>query len=194
MDAPMLCYDVIFKSVFGNLESILNKFIYDITGIHFKNISLGMNELPIVRGNEKFKRCDFVINTDQDVVINIELNRYYSNSMLIKNTGYVCSLFSKYTSRGEEYLENLKIIQININYFNRFDRPILDYQMMNYSYSYVYFRGLKIYDLDVVSSKKLYYNKSTRKRNAVRCGALFSCTKIEDMEPIIKELLNKKEV
>lgn len=52
----ILCYDVNFKSIFGNLESILNKFVYDIAGKKLKNIYLGMNELPISRNGEKFKK------------------------------------------------------------------------------------------------------------------------------------------
>ena len=70
---PLLCNDVIFKSVFTGLEFILEKFIYDITGDKIKDIKLYANEVPIVRNKEKFKRCDFLIKKD-NTIYNIELN------------------------------------------------------------------------------------------------------------------------
>ena len=193
-EIPILCLDVIFKSVFSDLESILKYFIYDITGLKFNKIILGMNELPINKKNEKYKKCDFIIHTDKNVIINIELNDTYYQSMLIKNTSYVFSLFSRYTSKGDEYLENLKVIQININNFSRFNKPIIDYRIMNNSYGYIYLNNISIYDLDIIRSKKLYDNKLTRIRRYIRWGRLFACTSIEEMEPILDELLTKKEV
>ena len=100
---PILCSDPIFKSIFSKYPNILRKFIYDVTGRYYKNISLGMNEIPINRYKEKFKRCDFIISTDSNTIINIELNNNYSKTMLIKNTSYIFELFSNYTSSGEYY-------------------------------------------------------------------------------------------
>ena len=65
MKDSLLSSDVIFKSVFMHNEDILNKFIYDITGERLESIHFYMNEIPIRRGNEKFKRCDFIIHTDK---------------------------------------------------------------------------------------------------------------------------------
>ena len=53
---PILCTDIIFKSIFIDMESIIIKFIYDITGYKLDNIILTINEIPITRKNEKFKR------------------------------------------------------------------------------------------------------------------------------------------
>ena len=193
IEIPLLMYDPIFKSIFMKLPNILSKFIYDITGNKYNNIILGMNELPINRYKEKFKRCDFIINTDSNTIINIELNNDYSKTMLVKNTSYIFNIFSRYTSSGNKYNKDIDVIQININNFSRFDKPILDYQILNNSYSYVYFRGLKILDLDIVNCRSVYYNQS-RKRKVIKWGALFSCITFEEMEPILNELLNKKEV
>ena len=190
----ILCSDVIFKSLFLNLEDILVKFIYDITGYQFEHIVFYMNEIPIQRKDEKFKRCDFIIETDRNVIINIELNRYFSDTILVKNTGYVFSLFSRYSSKGVEYNKDLKVIQININCFSRFNKSVLDYRILNGKYGYSYFSGIEIWDLDVIQSKKLFDSDLKRKKRYIKWGALFSCTSIEEMEPILGELLNKKEV
>ncbi len=54
---PLLCYDVIFKSVFQNQENILGKMISDITGIDYTllkdNLILETNELPIDKKKRK---------------------------------------------------------------------------------------------------------------------------------------------
>ena len=189
---PILCYDPIFKSIFMKHPHILSKFIYDITGDKLDNITLVSNELPIIRNKEKFKRCDFIIK-DNNKIYNIELNSSYSKTLLIKNTSYIFNLFSANTSIGEKYNKDLEVIQININNFSRFNRPVLDYQIMNSNYYSIYLDSLKIYDLDIVKCNNLYYNDRVRKRNYLKWGALFSCTTIEDMIPILDNILTKKE-
>ena len=193
-NSPILCSDVIFKSVFLHQEEILIKMIYDITGLRLENIHFYMNEIPIRRGNEKFKRCDFIIHTDKNIVINIELNRDYSKTMLVKNTSYLFELFSTYISKGEDYNDDLKILQININYFSRFGKSVLNYKMMNYTYQYVYLDNIKIWDLDIIKAQELYYKGLKRVKRYIKWGVLFGCTSLEEMEPILKELLTKKEV
>ena len=111
---PLLCNDVIFKSVFIGNEDILEKFIYDISGKKINNIKLEITEIPIIRKNEKFKVCDFVIRNGNEI-INIELNSSYSKTTLIKNTSYAFGLFSRDASKGEKYNDKLSIIQINVN-------------------------------------------------------------------------------
>ena len=189
---PLLCNDVIFKSLFTGLEFILEKLIYDITGNSINNIILHYNEIPIVRGKEKFKRCDFLIKKD-NTIYNIELNNSSSKTNLIKNTSYIFSLFASDTSKGKKYNKDLNIIQININNFTRYNKPVLDYKFINDNYGYNYLDSLKIYELDIVKCKKMYYNERIRKRRHIKWGALFSCITIEEMKLIIDELLTKKE-
>ena len=190
---PLLCSDVIFKSIFIKHTDVLSKFIYDITGIRLNNISLVVNELPITRNHEKFKRCDFLISNN-NYIFNIELNSSYSKTLLIKNTSYIFNLFSSHASCGEVYQKDLKIIQININNFSRFHHSMLDYKLLNDNYYYVYLDSLKIYELDIVKCKKMYYNERVRRRRHIKWGALFSCTSIEEMIPILEDLIPRREM
>ena len=190
---PLLCNDVIFKSMFTGLESILSKFIYDVTGITLSNdVKLYANEIPLRRGNEKFKRCDFIIK-DNNRIINIELNASYSYVYLIKNTSYIFSLYATDASKGEDYNKDLEVVQININNYSRFNKPILNFMMLDTVNSITYLDSLKIFDLDIVKSKKMYYNERERKRIYLKWGALFACNTIKEMEPILDELLSKTE-
>lgn len=194
-ELPILCNDVLFKSLFIDMEELIIKFIYDITGYTLNNITLTINEIPITRKNEKFKRCDLIIKSD-NIIFNIEINSSYYNSLIVKNLSYLCSLFAKDTSKGNKYNNKLKVIQININNYSRFNKPVLNYKIMDSSYGVVYFRGLRIYDLDIVKCKYLYYNKNIRKKNYIRWGTLFSCKTLEEMEPLLNELvgIRKKEI
>ena len=189
---PLLCNDVIFKSLFTGLEFILEKLIYDITGDKIKNSKLSFNEIPINRNKEKFKRCDFLIKKG-DSIYNIELNNCYYDALLIKNTSYIFSLYSTDASRGKEYNDKLKVIQININNFTKINKPILDYSILNKEYNHNYLDSFKIWDLDIVKCKKMYYNERDRKRRYLKWGTLFSCNTVEEIKPIIDELLTKKE-
>ena len=94
---PLLCYDTIFKSVFRNEENILGKMISDITGIDYAllkdNIVLETNELPIHQRDEKFKKCDFIIKVDNQMILNLELNRQSHTGLIVKNLSYVFQLF-----------------------------------------------------------------------------------------------------
>ena len=190
---PILCSDVLFKSIFMKNPNVLKRFIYDMTGIDVEDIKLISNEIPIVRNKEKFKRCDFLI-CYHNTIINIELNSSYSKTLLVKNTSYIFSLFSQYTSRGEEYFKDLEVIQININLFSRFNKPILNFGILDQVYSYDYFNALKILDLDIVKCKNMYYNERVRKKNYLKWGALFAAHTIEDIQFILDELVSRKEV
>ena len=189
---PLLCNDVIFKSLFTGLEFILERLIYDITGDKIEGVKLYANEIPISRSKEKFKRCDFLIKKG-DTIYNIELNSCYYDVLLIKNTSYIFSLYSTDASRGEEYNDKLKVVQINIINFTKINKPILDYSILNKEYNHNYLDSFKIWDLDIVKCKKMYYNERDRKRRYLKWGVLFSCMTIDEIKPIIDELLTKKE-
>ena len=79
-ELPLLCNDVIFKSLFTGCEFILEKLIYDITGDKISGISLYANEIPIVRGKEKFKRCDFLIKHNNTIKLFLNKIHEYSHS------------------------------------------------------------------------------------------------------------------
>ena len=58
---PLLCYDIVFKTIFTKYPNLLAKLISDITEIPYPllkdNIFLETNELPISKNDEKAKRC-----------------------------------------------------------------------------------------------------------------------------------------
>jgi len=94
--------------------NILAKMISDITGIDYElledNLTLEANELPVSRKNEKAKRCDFVARLDENLILNLKLNKESYAELVTKNLSYVFNIFSNITKKGEKYNENLNII------------------------------------------------------------------------------------
>ena len=196
---PLMCYDVIFKSVFLNNENILAKMISDITNIDYKilenNITLEANELPISKKNEKAKRCDFVVRLDKDYILNLELNRQSHTGLIVRNLSYVFNLFSTHTKVGDEYNENLVVMQININCFdNQNGKALSRYHIKEDYDDDIYSNNLVLYTLNVVNCKELYYNYSNKKvPKYIRWGALIYCDNISKIPIITKGIMTYEE-
>ena len=196
---PLMCYDVIFKSVFLNNENILAKMISDITNIDYKilenNITLEANELPISKKNEKAKRCDFVVRLDKDYILNLELNRQSHTGLIVRNLSYVFNLFSTHTKVGDEYNENLVVMQININCFdNQNGKALSRYHIKEDYDDDIYSNNLVLYTLNVVNCKELYYNYDNKKiPKYIRWGALIYCDDISKIPIITKEIMTYEE-
>ena len=196
---PLLCYDIIFKSVFMNNENILAKMISDITNIDYKilenNITLEANELPISKKNEKAKRCDFVVRLDKDYILNLELNRQSHTGLIVRNLSYVFNLFSTHTKVGDEYNENLVVMQININCFdNQNGKALSRYHIKEDYDDDIYSNNLVLYTLNVVNCKELYYNYDNKKiPKYIKWGALIYCDDISNIPIITKGIMTYEE-
>lgn len=195
---PLLCYDVVFKSVFIGNENILAKMISDITGISYlileDNITLECNELPIETKNEKFKRCDFVVKYDKDNIINLELNRQSYTGLIVKNLSYAFNIFSRSSIKGESYNENFKVTQININCFGNELKPLSKYHIREEETKEIYSNNIIFYVLNVVKCNELYYNKKEKEiPKYVKWGAFLTCNNIEEIPSITKEILTERQ-
>ena len=196
---PFLCYDVVFKTLFSTHPNLLARLISDITNLSYdlleNNIYLEANELPIERDNEKFKRCDFIVKYDKNSVINIEINKHSYTGLLVKNLSYVCNLFSTRFSKGEDYDDNIQVIQININAFKDIKaKPLTKYYFKEETTNEIYIENINIYALNVVKCYEVYYNNHNNKENKfIDWGALIYSKTLEEIEEISKNILTDKE-
>ena len=196
----MLCYDTIFKSVFRNQENILGKMISDITGMDYSllkdNLVLKTNELPIYRKDEKFKRCDFVITVDEHMILNLELNRQSHTGLIVKNLSYVFQLFSTAFKKGEDYDEDLIVMQINLDCFKDSSnkKALSKYYLQEENSHHIYSNNLIIYTLNIVNCHELYYNEDIKKiPNYVRWGELLYCHDLSKIPSITKGIMTYEE-
>ena len=194
-----LINDRVFKSLFINNTNALAKLISDVTKIPYSklknNILLEINEIPIKNKNEKFKKCDFIVKMSNKALINIELNTSKYKGLKTKNLSYSFNLYSTHTKIGNQYNEDLVIIQINLNTFSNKNNSYLDVYELRNKKGTKYIENFKIFTLDIVKCNKLYYDKPETSNNIIKWGAFFySKTNENNIVNIISSILNKKDL
>ena len=113
--------DSVFKKIFSVRENrrLISYLISYITKIDYlyiyDNFKYGNTELLKKRYDEKGKVTDLLIYL-KDEIINIEMNKYVSKGILIKNNIYHHNIASSSIKKGENYNHIKKNIQINLNY------------------------------------------------------------------------------
>lgn len=136
-------------------ENILGKMISDITGIDYNllkdNIILETNEIPIDTQNEKFKRCDFILKVENNMIINLELNRHSHTGLIIKNLYYVFQVFAASFKKSENYDEDFVVMQINLNcYPDKGNKTeLFKYYLKEEENHQIYYNNLVVYILNI---------------------------------------------
>ncbi len=166
-----MTYDMVFKNVLQDKESegYLIDLINGITGIKkeylkgnivFKNTELQKDEIK-----EKKKATDLIIEVKENI-INLEMNKNYYNGLFEKNDRYIDKIKDGLVSKGDKYIKQKKLIQINFDDFERFDeRIVIKFRMMDEEKGlirsdYVYNTDVEIYHINLKRINKMYYNKN----------------------------------
>lgn len=166
-----MTYDMVFKNVLQDKESegYLIDLINGITGIKkeylkgnivFKNTELKKDEIK-----EKKKATDLIIEVKENI-INLEMNKNYYNGLFEKNDRYIDKIKDGLVSKGDKYIKQKKLIQINFDDFERFDeRIVIKFRMMDEEKGlirsdYVYNTDVEIYHINLKRINKMYYNKN----------------------------------
>lgn len=166
-----MTYDMVFKNVLQDKESegYLIDLINGITGIKkeylkgnivFKNTELQKDEIK-----EKKKATDLIIEVKENI-INLEMNKNYYNGLFEKNDRYIDKIKDGLVSKGDKYIKQKKLIQINFDDFERFDeRIVIKFRMMDEEKGlirsdYVYNTDVEIYHINLKRINKMYYNKT----------------------------------
>ena len=199
---PFLCYDIVFKAIFTDEVDILAKMVSDITGMDYSllenNITLEFNELPVNSLKEKSKRCNFILRIDENNILNIELNSSYYVGLFIKNLTYLCNIFSRATKKSEKYKDDLNVVQININCFEKnISEGILEeYKIQNVKTHKTYIENISILTLDIVKCHDIYYNESNKEKlpNYIKWGAFIYNRDYDKIPNIIGDVISKREV
>ena len=112
--------DSVFKTIFSARENrkLISYLISYITKIDYlyiyENFKYGNTELLKKRCDEKGLVTDLIIYLKEEI-INIEMNKYVSKGILIKNNIYHHNIASSSIKKGENYNKIKKSIQINLN-------------------------------------------------------------------------------
>ena len=199
---PFICYDSVFKALFMDEVNILTKMVSDITGMDYEilenNITLETNELPVNSLKEKIKRCDFILRIDKNNILNIELNSSYYTGLLIKNLAYLCNIFSRVTKKSDKYDENLNVIQLNLNCYekNKTKEVLEEYKLQSIKTHEVYSENISILSLDIVKCYNLYYNDDNKEElpEFIKWGAFIYNRNYDEIPNIIKGVISERQV
>ena len=117
--------DSVFKSIMGYCLLYLGDLISKLTGLDkefiIKNFKEQNVEYKISNALERKKASDFIFKLP-GFIINLECNRGYWDGLIERNDAYFGKLKGELLSKGEEYSKNIKVIQINFDIFDNFEK------------------------------------------------------------------------
>ena len=109
--------DTVFKEIFLREENkdILIALLEFTLDLKVKNIIYENVEMLTGNVNVRRNRLDMLLTTDKGI-IGIEMNAQYKDYVRIRNYSYYCGAYSGNALRGENYNEDVNIIQLNFSY------------------------------------------------------------------------------
>ena len=156
-------YDRTFKEVFLNPknEDLLESLLEDILKVKIEIKKILPTEL--ITGNNiiKSKRVDALIlatNKKIEIEINASINEY----VYIRNTAYICNIYSTNALVGDSYNQNIDIIQINLTWGLDYEESKREFRISDKNGN-VYIKNLLIIEINMEYYKKIWYSKDEKK-------------------------------
>ena len=156
-------YDKTFKEVFLNPknEDLLESLLEDILKVKIEIKKILPTEL--ITGNNiiKSKRVDALIlatNKKIEIEINASINEY----VYIRNTAYICNIYSTNALVGDSYNQNIDIIQINLTWGLDYKESKREFRISDKNGN-VYIKNLLIMEINMEYYKKIWYSKDEKK-------------------------------
>ena len=163
-DNLVIINDKYIKKLFSDpsMEGYVKKVISLVTDIALKELNHGfkMLHLDIGVGRNTVDSEADLIYIYRDAYINMEMNMVYSKTLDTKNYVYTNQLFLRDISSSKDYQNVLKVIQINIDNYDRFGKNLFVYQsVVMESKTYIERNNyLEIYDINLDYLRKVDYN------------------------------------
>lgn len=135
------------------LEAILSTILKTSAKIvEFLNV-----ELPGETKDEKEKRVDLLVETENGYV-NVEINNNdYDEVKRLRNFIYLCNYFSQQVKSGEEYKTDVNFVQLNFNFGPSFsNRAITTGRMINEDG--IMFDNFTMKEINIENLKDMCYN------------------------------------
>ena len=156
-------YDKTFKEVFLNSknEDLLESLLEDILKVKIEIKKILPTEL--ITGNNiiKSKRVDALIlatNKKIEIEINASINEY----VYVRNTAYICNIYSTNALVGDSYNQDIDIIQINLTWGLDYEESKREFRISDKNGN-VYIKNLLIIEINMEYYKKIWYSKDEKK-------------------------------
>ena len=156
-------YDKTFKEVFLNPknEDLLKALLEDILKVKIEIKKILPTELIVGNNIIKSKRVDALIlatNKKIEIEINASINEY----VYIRNTAYICNIYSTNALVGDSYNQNIDIIQINLTWGLDYEESKREFRISDKNGN-VYIKNLLIIEINMEYYKKIWYSKDEKK-------------------------------
>ncbi len=167
--------NAVFKAVFCKEK---NKDLFELLlqeALNKKINIISINTPEIYKNNvyEKGRTLDVLIRSN-NLLINVEINTFVSNSLKRRNAGYIFRKYSELTHMGESYNSMPLVIQINLSSLNS-NKLVYKYNLYDKINNKTYIDNLEIYEFNITKIKETCYNKSSK----YRLLSLLDCNKEE---------------
>ena len=182
-----LLKDKIIKKILSGKTKVLKQYVKELIEEITKK-ELG-KELKLIHPNIGVNKN--IVNSEVDIIYeteenyyNIEVNKDYSEKLDKKNLAYIHQLSLRSLKKSKDYRLGKKVIQINIDNYDRFKKERFVYKTSLIEENIYSKRNeeIEIYDINLDWLKKVAYN-DIKKRKLARLLYIFI---EEDEEKIIK--------
>ena len=196
-----LTYDFSFKSVFNKNLELLKEFLIDVLHLEYQREELDIrilnNELPKEIYSEYQKRIDVNIVLNDNIYVEIEINKENFELVKYRNKMYADKLYSMLLESGENArkLEYIRFYQLNLNTENKSEKVgehiIVPYDISTDS---VYISNEQTILKYLEFYYKLYYNKPKKRTRDVIWLASLHARSFTELYQILKGVLANKEL
>lgn len=155
--------DRIFKEIFYDERNkdLLIAVIETCLRVKINDVVYRNTELPQGNYQIKGKTMDILLDTDKGK-INVELNAQKTNYTNARNFSYVCGIYIRNTLVGDDYSEDVDIIQINLSYGLSLNDSLYEkYQMKNED-GKLFIKNLIIYEFNMDKINNFWYSKDEK--------------------------------
>ena len=121
-------------------------------------LEYGPNDIPVKNANERRASVDILFKINERVLLNIEVNTWHKNVILLRNCCYAMRLFTGEMERGNKFDEKNALIQINLTSGKKSDRIYRRYTIKDDSNT-EYIQNFVIYEFYVDNLKKCWYDR-----------------------------------
>ena len=185
----ILINDVISKKIFIQSPKYVKSLIEEITE---KKISdLKLIHPSVSKSKALVNGCVDLAYETEDAYYNIEINKNYSKKLEKKNMSYIYHLGLRDLHEAKDYEKMKRVIQININNYDRFKENEIYYptKLINERTKTVRNEEIEIYDINLEYLKKVVYN-DIKKNKLMKYLYIF----VEEDNEKIKEIMKGDEI
>lgn len=188
-------WDRPFKEILLKKENqdILKKILETV--LHIKINSIIEENIERNQGNIKIRRkyLDVLLSTEKGL-IGIELHATFKEYLHARNMAFHCDNYAHYTLVGEEYTEDMQVIQINFTYelSAHSDLEVVEIYEMQTKKGRKYVNNFILFEFNMDKIKEFWYSKDKEKIEEYKYLIMMDLN-LKELELLSKEdkLVNK---